>query len=47
MLELDCHITKDNQSVVHHDFSLDRTTGHFGFIRDIEYNVSKKQQLIM
>jgi len=43
MLELDCHITKDHQPVVHHDFSLDRTTGHIGYIRDIEYKVSKKQ----
>ncbi|CAF0890242.1 unnamed protein product [Rotaria sordida] len=38
MLELDCHLTKDNQVVVHHDFSLDRTTGEEIFIRDIEYH---------
>ena len=41
MLELDCHMTKDRQVVVHHDFSLDRTTGQFGFIRDTEYEVIK------
>ncbi|CAF1044576.1 unnamed protein product [Rotaria sordida] len=38
MLELDCHFTKDSQVIVHHDFTLDRTTGEIGFIRDIEYN---------
>ncbi|CAF3000504.1 unnamed protein product [Rotaria socialis] len=38
MLELDCHLTKDSQAVVHHDFTLNRTTGQFGFIRDIEYD---------
>jgi len=40
MLELDCHLTKDRQTVVHHDFALNRTTGQFGYIRDIEYDVS-------
>ncbi|UJR32151.1 hypothetical protein I4U23_019618 [Adineta vaga] len=38
MLELDCHLTKDHQVVVHHDFSLNRTAGQDGFIRDINYN---------
>ncbi|CAF4580174.1 unnamed protein product [Rotaria sp. Silwood1] len=38
MLELDCHLTKDKQVVVHHDFSLDRTTGEDRFIRDLDYN---------
>ncbi|CAF4311415.1 unnamed protein product, partial [Rotaria magnacalcarata] len=38
MLELDCHLTKDSQAVVHHDFTLNRTTGQFGFIRDVEYD---------
>lgn len=42
MLELDCHLTKDNQAVVHHDFALNRTTGELGFIRDIEYDVGNK-----
>jgi len=42
MLELDCHMTKDRQVVVHHDFALDRTTGQPGYIRDIEYDVNKK-----
>ena len=41
MLELDCHMTKDRQTIVHHDFALDRTTGHFGHIRDTEYEVIK------
>ena len=44
MLELDCHMTKDHQTVVHHDFSLERTTGHAGFIKDIEYHVKKKNE---
>ncbi|CAF0794409.1 unnamed protein product [Adineta steineri] len=38
MLELDCHMTKDRQTVVHHDFLLNRTTGELGFIKDIEYD---------
>ena len=41
MLELDCHMTKDRQAVVHHDFALNRTTGHLGYIKDIDYAVSK------
>ena len=40
MLELDCHLTKDHQVVVHHDFSINRTTAEDGFIRDIAYDVS-------
>ena len=40
MLELDCHLTKDKQAVVHHDFALLRTTGHAGYIRDTNYDVS-------
>ena len=39
MLELDCHMTKDYQVVVHHDFTLNRTTGELEFIRNIEYSV--------
>lgn len=39
MLELDCHMTKDRQTVVHHDFTLSRTTGHEGFIKDLNYDV--------
>jgi glycerophosphoryl diester phosphodiesterase len=41
MFELDCHLTKDDQVVVHHDFSIERTTGQNGFIRDIKYEVSQ------
>jgi glycerophosphoryl diester phosphodiesterase len=44
MLELDCHLTKDDQVVVHHDFSVNRTTGEDGFIRDINYDVSPYHQ---
>ena len=40
MLELDCHLTKDHQVVVHHDFSVNRTTGEDGFIRDMNYDVN-------
>lgn len=39
MLELDCHLTKDRQAVVHHDAALNRTTEQFGFIRDVDYSV--------
>lgn len=39
MFELDCHLTKDHQVVVHHDFSVNRTTGEDGFIRDMNYDV--------
>ncbi|CAF1047076.1 unnamed protein product [Adineta ricciae] len=49
MLELDCHLTKDHQVVVHHDPSLHRTTGHLGYIKDIEYDklpaINNKMQL--
>ncbi|CAF0766022.1 unnamed protein product [Adineta ricciae] len=38
MLELDCHLTKDDQVVVHHDFAINRTTGQNGFIRDMNYD---------
>ncbi len=41
MLELDCHLTKDQQTIVHHDSSLNRTTGQFGYIRDVQYDVNK------
>jgi len=40
MIELDCHLTKDKQTVVHHDASIDRTTGQPGFIRDFDYDVN-------
>ena len=42
MLEIDCHLTKDLQAVVHHDAILNRTTGQLGHIRDVEYNVGGK-----
>ena len=42
MLEMDCHLTSDGQVVVHHDFSINRTTHKSEFIRDIEYDVSKQ-----
>jgi glycerophosphoryl diester phosphodiesterase len=40
MLEIDCHLTKDHHVVVHHDFSINRTTGQDELIKNIEYDVS-------
>lgn len=37
-LELDVHLTKDNELVVIHDFSLDRTTNGHGYIRNTSYS---------
>lgn len=36
-IELDVHLTKDNQVVVIHDESIDRTTNGTGFIRDLTF----------
>ena len=47
MLEIDCHMTKDRQAVVHHDFALDRTTGQDGYIKDLDYDVSLYQHQTM
>ena len=47
MLEIDCHMTKDRQVVVHHDFALNRTTGQDGYIKDLDYDVSLYQQQTM
>lgn len=44
MLELDCHLTKDHQVVVHHDFALNRTTSNNGFIREMDYEVTRQGQ---
>lgn len=38
MLELDCHLTKDEQVVVSHDANLRRVTGINAYISDIAYN---------
>uniref|UniRef100_A0A8C6U3H5 Glycerophosphodiester phosphodiesterase domain containing 1 n=1 Tax=Neogobius melanostomus TaxID=47308 RepID=A0A8C6U3H5_9GOBI len=38
MLELDCHLTKDEQVVVSHDANLRRATGINAFISDMAYN---------
>lgn len=42
MLELDCHITKDEQVVVSHDENLKRSTGVNVNISDLKYCVSIK-----
>src|SRR5574337_198102 len=36
-IELDVHLTKDNQIVVIHDESIDRTTNGIGLIRDLTF----------
>lgn len=38
MLELDCHLTKDEQVVVSHDANLRRATGINAYISDTAYN---------
>lgn len=38
MLELDCHLTKDEQVVVSHDSNLRRATGINAYISDMAYN---------
>lgn len=40
MLELDCHLTKDEQVVVLHDNNLKRSTGVNTNISDVAYAVS-------
>ena len=37
MLELDCHITKDEQVVVSHDANLKRSTGSNVNVSDLKY----------
>lgn len=44
MLELDCHITKDEQVVVSHDANLKRSTGINVNVSDLKYCVSKNKQ---
>lgn len=41
MLELDCHITKDEEVVVSHDENLKRSTGVNVNISDLKYCVSE------
>lgn len=40
MLELDCHLTKDEQVVVSHDANLRRCTGIDTHVSDLAYAVS-------
>ncbi|TRY94661.1 hypothetical protein DNTS_021567 [Danionella cerebrum] len=40
MLELDCHLTKDEQVVVLHDSNLKRSTGINSYVSDVAYTVS-------
>lgn len=47
MLELDCHLTKDEQVVVLHDFHLKRSTGVSTSISDVVYAVSGRVQLFI
>uniref|UniRef100_A0A4W3K4W0 Glycerophosphodiester phosphodiesterase domain containing 1 n=1 Tax=Callorhinchus milii TaxID=7868 RepID=A0A4W3K4W0_CALMI len=44
MLELDCHMTKDEQVVVSHDDNLKRATGVNVSIADLKFSVSEKEQ---
>jgi len=41
-IELDVQLSKDGQVVIFHDESLDRLTGHRGWVRDLRFNELEK-----
>ncbi|ETE58846.1 Glycerophosphodiester phosphodiesterase domain-containing protein 1 [Ophiophagus hannah] len=47
MLELDCHLTKDEQVVVLHDENLKRSTGVDVNISDLKYSVSSSTKFCL
>ncbi len=46
MIEIDVHQTKDNQLVVCHDETVDRTTNGHGYIRELTLNEIKQMKIV-